>query len=118
MEDEWIAWNGEAATGEPFITIRSNGTFGISKSCYQKFFSGYPYVELFFNPKQRKIGFRPVKEKTPKSYKITSYKKRPVYTVAGARFLKSLGIQIGKLRRFRAEKEGELIVIDLDKEGK
>lgn len=92
------------ASGKSTIRILKNGDFSISPGAYAKWFDNANYVELMFDPRQKKIGLKPKPKSTKASYKLRESPQggRRRY-VSGGQFLENYGISVGKAKSFDAE---------------
>ena len=103
-------------SGEPMVTIQRKGPISLNKIAYGAM--GEPsWVELLYDPDERIIGFRPLKEKLPHAYPVRMQGKGSTFLIAGHAFLKFYGIPNEVSTRYMAEMFDEVLGVDLKKKG-
>ncbi len=55
----------------PPISINVKGKIGLSRSAYEEFFQGNEFVLLAYDEQEKRLGFKPIAEKQPNSFKIS-----------------------------------------------
>jgi hypothetical protein len=103
-------------SGEPMVTIQRKGPISINKIAYHAM--GEPaFVELLYDPDERIIGFRPLKELLRHAYPIRKPNRGSTFLIAGHAFLKFYGIPNEVSTRYVAEMFGDVLGVDLKKKG-
>jgi hypothetical protein len=98
---------------EPLVTLQKGGNFSYNQAAHQGL--GEPEVlEFFYNERERKIGFKKGDPAAPHVYPVRKQRNSSNYQFSGAAFTKSFGIKTNATLRFKAEKQGDMLVIDLD----
>jgi hypothetical protein len=104
-------------SGEPMITLQRKGPISINKVAFQAM--GEPsYVELLYDPDERIIGFRPVKEQLTHAYPVRRQGQTGnTWLIAGHAFVKFYGIPNEVSTRYAAEMFDDVLGVDLKKKG-
>jgi hypothetical protein len=105
-------------SGDPMVTIQRTGVISLNRAAYHAI--GEPsYVEMLYDPDERIVGIRPVKEKLPHAYpvRVQGRAASHTYLLAGLAFMKYYGILPEVSIRYMAEMYGEVLGVDLKKQG-
>jgi hypothetical protein len=105
-------------SGDPMVTIQRTGVISLNRAAYHAI--GEPsYVEMLYDPDERIVGVRPVKEKLPHAYpvRVQGRAASHTYLLAGLAFMKYYGILPEVSIRYMAEMYGEVLGVDLKKQG-
>lgn len=104
-------------SGEPMVTIQRKGPISINKASY--YAMGKPsFVELLYDPDERIIGFRPLKEQLPHAYPVRMQGQREsTFLIAGHAFLRFYNIPNEVSTRYMAEMFDDVLGVDLKKKG-
>jgi hypothetical protein len=103
-------------SGEPMVTIQRKGPISINKAAFHAM--GEPsFVELLYDPDERIVGFRPLKEQLPHAYPVRHQGRGSTFLIAGHAFLRFYGIPNEVSTRFAAEMFGDVLGVDLKKKG-
>lgn len=98
---------------EPLVTLQRGGNFSYNHASHLAL--GEPEaLELYYNEGERKIGFRRGDPAAPHVYPVRKQQNSSNYQFSGAAFTKTFGIRTDATLRFKAEKQGDMLVIDLD----
>src|SRR6266511_3596883 len=101
-------------SGEPMVTIQRKGPISINKIAF--YAMGKPaFVELLYDPNERIVGFRPLKEPLPHAYPVRAQGRSPPYLIAGHAFLKFYGLADAVSRRYGAGMVDGVLGVDLKK---
>jgi hypothetical protein len=103
---------------KPFVTIQRRGTMSFNKAAHVAL--GSPRaVELLYDKEHEVMGIRPVDPTVDHAYPMRAQanKDEGPYIVSGAAFTKYYGIKTEVARRFNAEMEDGVLIIDLRSEG-
>ena len=99
---------------KPFVTIQKRGTMSFNKAAHVAL--GEPEaVELLYDKKNNVMGIRAVDPSVTHAYPMRAQAKKEVgpYIVSGSAFTKYYGIATGEARRFAAEVQDGILVVDL-----
>lgn len=97
---------------EPLVTLQRGGNFSYNHASHMAL--GEPdALELFYNDKERKIGFKKGDPAAPHVYPVRKQKNSSNYQFSGAAFTSAFGIPTTATLRFKAVKQGEMLVVDL-----
>jgi hypothetical protein len=101
----------------PYITIQRRGTLSINRPAYDVL--GAPEaVELLYDPERRIVGLRAVDAMAEHAYPVRGAGKSATsFLIAGTAFTKYYGITTDVSRRWPAEIDGGILVIDLRADG-
>ncbi|MFY9367964.1 MAG: hypothetical protein WAR40_04760 [Desulfomonilia bacterium] len=101
---------------KPQVSIWKKGTIAFTKAAEEHYgIKSYRYALLFFDPEARKIGIKLTKERSdPDLYKVTPGKSNLVITAPP--FFREFKIPIKETKRYDLYKEGDMLVIRLEKE--
>ncbi len=91
------------------IGINNKGRFAFYKPVVEKFIGDCKYVELYFDPENRKIGILPIKNESFDSFKIQG---KTTKMVIAKKFLNRFKIPVED-RRYEFSEEGGMLVIQL-----
>jgi hypothetical protein len=91
------------------VGINGKGRFAFYKPVVEKYFQNANYVELFFDPNEKKLGILPVAEPTADSFRIQG---KTTKMIVAKRFLNHFQISIED-RRYSFEPENEMLVVQL-----
>jgi hypothetical protein len=77
------------------------------------------YIEMLYDPDEKIVGVRPVKEKLPHAYpvRVQGRAASHTYLLAGLAFMKYYGILPDVSVRYMAEMYGDVLGVDLKKKG-
>lgn len=110
----WVKHRREGkAHKDRIIAVHANGTFSFNPQAVKMYFLAARDVELFYDPKQKRVAFKIAKNSTGDSYRVT--KGRHTWGVSCKSFFDRFNIDYRAVRKFIPEREGDLIVIDLQK---
>lgn len=103
---------------KPFVTIQKRGTMSFNKAA-QVALGSPEAVELLFDKTNNVMGVRAIDPKVEHAYPMRAqgHKNDGPYIVSGAAFTKYYGIKTEEARRFSAEMEDGVLIIDLNSEG-
>lgn len=91
------------------IGINRKGRFAFYKPVIEKYFDNISFVELFFDPDEKKVGILPVKEPTPDAFKIQG---QTTKMVVAKKFLNRFQIPIED-KRYEFDYEDGMLIIQL-----
>jgi len=91
------------------IGINRKGRFAFYKPVVEKYFDNISFVELFFDPDEKKMGILPVKEPTPDAFKIQG---QTTKMVVAKKFLNRFQIPIED-KRYEFDYEDGMLIIQL-----
>lgn len=103
---------------KPFVTIQKRGTMSFNKAAHVAL--GSPEaVELLYDKANDVMGIRPVDPSVDHAYPMRpqANKDDGPYIVSGSAFTKFYGIKTEEARRFNAQMEDGVLIIDLRSEG-
>jgi hypothetical protein len=103
---------------KPAVTIQKRGTMTLNKAAYVAL--GAPEaVELLYDKKNNVMGIRPINPEVDHAYPMRpqANKEDGPFIVSGAAFTKYYGIKTDEARRYNAEIEDGVLIIDLSNEG-
>jgi hypothetical protein len=103
---------------KPFVTIQKRGTMSFNKAA-QVALGSPEAVELLYDKENDVMGIRAVDPSVDHAYPMRAQgnKDDGPYIVSGAAFTKFYGIKTEEARRFNAEMEDGVLIIDLRSEG-
>lgn len=97
---------------ELYITIQRRGNFSLNRAALQAM--GSPkFVELLYNRTQRLIGFRPTNAANGRAVPVRKQSNSESYIIAGLTFTKEYDIDSSVARRYTAQMQGSMLVVDL-----
>lgn len=70
MAFEVFEGRGRTASGTPTVSIRKNGALALNAAALDAWFKGQDYAVLMYDPDTKRIGVRPVAEKSKSAYKL------------------------------------------------
>ena len=85
---------------EKLVSISKVGNIGLSAPVVELYFKGKRYVELYYDPKGKRIGLRPLDKKSPDALTIRYDKKGRVGQVIARGFLKAFNINIEGIQKY------------------
>lgn len=103
---------------KPFVTIQKRGTMSFNKAAHVAL--GSPEaVELLYDKADNVMGIRSVDPSAAHAYPMRPQgnKSEGPFIVSGAAFMKYYGVKTEVARRFYAEIEEGVLIIDLNSEG-
>lgn len=86
-------------TRQPKIIVGEKGIFWLNSETLEKFFRDFKRVFLFWDEKERKVGFQPTNDRKG-SFSISRTKNRFDATVSGTSFLRYYNIEITQRKTF------------------
>jgi len=103
--------------GEPLVTIRKSGVIGINSEAMERFFGEARYLEFYYDRKNKRIGLKPLRDRTKDSYTVFPSKRSKSANVFARKFLRFYGIDFSKTKSYVPywDDEGKLLVVDLQK---
>ena len=115
----WIVFRGKRQRQQPnlpFVTLFPTGKLGLSVAIAEKWLKDAQFVVLAYDPERHVIGIRPAEKTEEGAYRIvrTGTRNSGLY-IGGIAFLKHFNILPEERIRRPARKEGEWIVVDLNK---
>jgi hypothetical protein len=103
-------------SGEPMVTIQRKGPISLNKAAFHAL--GKPaFVELLYDPDERVVGFRPLKEQLPHAYPVRAQGRSNTFLIAGHAFMKYYGIPNEVSTRYVAKMFDEVLGVDLKQKG-
>ena len=105
--------------GEPYVTIQREGKLiSMNRRAFQLLNSPQS-VELSYDPDERLIGIRAIKNPDTRCYPVRSQGNREngTHEIAGRAFTQRWNIDTSVARRYKAYMHGVYLVIDLKSEG-
>jgi hypothetical protein len=104
------------APKEPFVTIQKGGLISFNRAAYQAL--GEPEaIELLYNRAERIIGFRKADPKSPRSYPMREQNRGGSHLIAGTAFLRHYEINMDVARRYQADTQDNIVLVDLKRGG-
>jgi hypothetical protein len=106
------------ASGDPMVTIQRTGVISLNRAAYHAI--GEPsYIEMLYDPDERIIGVRPLKEKLPHAYpvRVQGRTTSHTYLLAGLAFMKYYEILPKVSTRYIADMYDDVLGVDLKKKG-
>ncbi|MCX6566238.1 MAG: hypothetical protein NTW38_07415 [Candidatus Aminicenantes bacterium] len=104
---------------KPEISLQKTGRLGLNGGCLAEFIPDADFVHLYFDPKEKLIGLKPLgeKDKDADAYSLIKMRRSRGRFVQAIGFFKHHGIDLGKTRRFdpRWDDKAGLLVFDLKK---
>lgn len=103
---------------KPYVTIQKRGTMSFNKAAHEAL--GSPEaVELLYDKANHVMGIRAIDPSVTHAYPMRpqANKSEGPYIVSGSAFTKYYGIKTVEARRFSAEMEDEVLIIDLNSGG-
>ncbi len=91
------------------IGINNKGRFAFYKPTFEKFLKDKPFIELYYDPEDKKIGIKPVAEFTPNAFRLQG---NITKMIIAKKFLKQFNISVTK-NRYEFNDENEMLVISL-----
>lgn len=91
------------------IGINRKGRFAFYKPVVEKYLDSISFVELFFDPDEKKMGILPVKEPTPDAFKIQG---QTTKMVVAKKFLNRFQIPVED-KRYEFDYEDGMLIIQL-----
>jgi hypothetical protein len=115
-EFETFKRGGMPSRGEPAVTIQKRGALSLNAAAYETI--GSPgYVELLYDREERRIGIR-ASDLSPHAYVVRGVgENEATHVVSGKAFLNYYEIPRGVARRWIAEEQDGILVIDLKQPG-
>ena len=102
-----------ATTDEESVSINSTGVISLSPVVTEKYLKDKTYVELYFDSSSKKIGIKPIKQKTEYSLQVV----RPAHsrraTVSGRGFLSSNKVDFTKRRDCPVTFDDNMIIFSI-----
>jgi len=103
-------------SGEPMVTIQRKGPISLNKAAFHAM--GKPsFVELLYDPKERIVGLRPLKEQLPHAYPVRAQGRSNTYLVAGHAFMRYYSIPNEVSTRYIAQMFDDVLGVDLKQKG-
>ena len=103
-------------SGEPMVTIQRKGPISLNKAAFHAM--GKPScVELLYDPAERIVGLRPLKEQLPHAYPVRAQGRSNTYLVAGHAFMRYYSIPNEVSTRYIAQMFGDVLGVDLKQKG-
>lgn len=99
----------------PTVTIQRKGMLSLNRAAYD-LLGGAKSVTLMYNRDRRAIGLRPCAPDNPRAYPVRIQGNGATYIVAGTAFSQRYGVDTSVARRYRPEKQGDLLVVDLNQD--
>jgi hypothetical protein len=101
------------------ISLQKTGRIAVNGGCLAEFLPGADHVHLFFDPKEKLIGLKPLgeKEKDADAYSLIRMRRSKTRFIQAVGFFRHHEILPEKTRRFdpRWDEKAGLVVIDLKK---
>jgi len=101
------------------ISLQKTGRIAVNGGCLAEFLPGADHVHLFFDPKEKLIGLKPLgeKEKDADAYSLIRMRRSKSCFVQATGLCKHHGILPDKTSRFepRRDDKAGLVVFDLNK---
>ncbi|MFN2421217.1 MAG: hypothetical protein ABR527_07530 [Gemmatimonadota bacterium] len=87
--------------GKSTVRVLRNGDLSISPSVYDQYFNRANYVELMFDPNNKKVGLKPRSKPTKATYKLRESPQGGArrYVSAG-QFLANYGVKVTKAKSY------------------
>jgi hypothetical protein len=99
-------------SGEPMISLRKSGSFGINQPAIEEMFDDAESVALYYDEEENLVGFEPRDSDDDDAYVLTDAESGGSITAMA--FVNRYGLQPELTTRFIPEEDDELVVIDLD----
>lgn len=117
MPFETFKRNRMPSTGKPAVTIQKRGALSLNTAAYEAL--GCPkHVALLYDRDEQLIGMRRVNATTPHAYVVRGVgNNQATHVVSGKAFLSYYGIPREVARRWTAQIEDDLLVVDLKQPG-
>jgi hypothetical protein len=117
MPFETFKRNRMPSTGEPAVTIQKRGALSLNTAAYEAL--GSPkHVALLYDRDEQLMGMRKVNATTPHAYVVRGVgNNQATHVVSGKAFLSYYGIPRDVARRWTAQVEEDVLVIDLKQPG-
>jgi len=92
------------SSGKSTIRILRNGDISVSPAVHEQYFKKADYVELMFDPQNKKVGLKPRSKSSKSTYKLRlSPQGGARRYISGGQFLATYGITFTKARSFDAK---------------
>lgn len=109
--------NSRPIRSDPAITIQTKGVFSLNQAAFNAL--GEPEaVVLLMDRESRIMAFRPATLKESNAYRLRPVPRGKSYMVAGKAFCDRYEIPMDKSRNYVAEKQGDLLTVDLRQQTK
>lgn len=104
------------ASKQPFVTIQKKGPFSLNKAAHEAL--GEPsHVEMLYDSENKLIGFRPVSDTSPRAYPLRPQgPNNATFMIAGQAFTKHYKIDTSVARRYAAQLQEDMLVVDIKSE--
>jgi hypothetical protein len=102
-------------SSEPTVTVQKLGTFSMNSAAYDAL-SSPSAVELLFDKNERLLGIRKADPSARHAYGLRSVGKT-TWIFSGKAFSVYYGIDTSETRRYSAQMDGEVLVVDLKEPG-
>lgn len=114
MAEGWVLFDKRRmpTTKEPLVTLQRGGNFSMNQASYEAL-EEPSALELFYNERERKIGLKAGDSSAPHVYPVRKQQNSSNYQFSGQAFTKAFGIPTDSTLRFKALKQGEMLVVDL-----
>lgn len=99
-------------SGEPMISLRKSGSFGINQPALDELFDGAESVALYYDADERVVGFEPRDGNDDDAYVLTEAESGGSITAMA--FVNRYGLTPEVTTRYIPEEDDGLVVIDLD----
>jgi len=102
---------------EPRISLRASQSIGLNYAAIQEYFEDYNWVELLYDPVNRKVGINRVEEQTQDAYKVRkSNKDGHGGNINCTAFIKEYNLTPEQTTHYEAEWDDEhnIVIADLD----
>ena len=102
MPFQLFEMNTRVTSEHPVVSVARQGRLSLNQAAYESL-GEPPFAELLYDTETRRIGLRPVREKTLASYAVTKHvAKSPTYYIHAGSFLRSFrhrSLHLAKIQR-------------------
>lgn len=92
------------SSGKSTIRILRNGDISVSPAVYDQWFKKAEFVELMFDPQNKKVGLKPRSKASKATYKLRKSPQGGARRyVSGGQFLANYGVSVSKSRSFETK---------------
>ena len=87
--------------GKSTVRVLRNGDLSVSPAVYDQYFNRANYVELMFDPNNKRVGLKPRTKPTKATYKLRESPQGGARRyVSGGQFLATYGVSFNKAKSF------------------
>lgn len=105
------------STQEPAVTIQKRGALSLNSAAFEALDSP-ERVELLYDREEERVGIQKAEDSSSNAYLVRAVGQNgATHVVSGKAFLAHYGVPLNVARRWIAEKQGDLLVVDLKQPG-